>query len=148
MSLQPILTTERLILRPFNLGDAKTVQRLAGDRDVASTTKNIPHPYEDGLAESWIGKHRDSFDSGKGVTYAVTLKDGSLVGCISLMSIIEAHQAELGYWVGKPYWNKGYCTEAAREIVRYGFMVAPNNKFPFYREIMAASMTITRGYYH
>jgi len=120
---RPTLKTERLVLRPFTLDDAKQVQKRAGDRQIASTTLNIPHPYEDGMAEEWIGTHEEIYQSGKGVTFAITLKEnGELIGAISIMSIVENHQGELGYWVGVPYWNKGYCTEAAREVLRYGFM--------------------------
>ena len=123
MNPRPTLKTERLVLRPFTLDDAKQVQKLAGDRQIASTTLNIPHPYEDGMAEVWIGNHEEGYQSGKGVTFAITLKEnGELVGAISIMSIVEKHQGELGYWVGVPYWNKGYCTEAARKVLRYGFM--------------------------
>lgn len=43
----PTLETERLVLRPFTLADAPEVQRLAGERAIADTTLNIPHPYED-----------------------------------------------------------------------------------------------------
>jgi [ribosomal protein S5]-alanine N-acetyltransferase len=53
---QPILTTERLILRPFELNDAPTVQQLAGERAVADTTERIPHPYEDGMAAHWMNR--------------------------------------------------------------------------------------------
>ena len=56
----PRLTTDRLVLRPFCLEDAKDVQRLAGDREVAATTQ-VPHPYEDGVAEEWIGGHESAF---------------------------------------------------------------------------------------
>ena len=51
MITAPTLQTERLILRSFTLDDAPDVQRLAGERDVASTTSAIPHPYKDGMAE-------------------------------------------------------------------------------------------------
>ena len=48
---QPILTTERLTPRSFNRDDASLVQKLAGNYNVSKTTLNIPHPYEDGMAE-------------------------------------------------------------------------------------------------
>lgn len=117
-----MLETERLILRPFGPHDAADVQRLAGDWAIADTTLHIPHPYEDGMAEEWISTHQDEFDQDHGVTFAVTSKpDDSLVGAIGLMSIVTDHQAELGYWVGKPYWNEGFCTEAAEVVLRYAF---------------------------
>jgi hypothetical protein len=77
----PRLSTERLLLRPFSLSDASVVQRLAGDRSIADTTLNIPHPYEDGAAEAWISTHQEVFDQGKGLTLAITTKaDGALTG--------------------------------------------------------------------
>lgn len=116
------IATERLLLRPFTLSDAKDVQRLAGDMSIADTTLNIPHPYEDGAAEEWISSHQEIFDQGKGETFAITTKvDSTLTGAISLMGIIAGHQAELGYWIGKPYWNQGFCTEAAHAVLRYAF---------------------------
>lgn len=118
----PTLETERLVLRPFRPDDAADVQRLVGDRAIADTTLSIPHPYEDGMAEEWISKHPDAFAKGQGVAFAITRKsDGSLVGAISLMSIVNGHKAELGYWVGKEYWNHGFCSEAGRAVLRYAF---------------------------
>jgi ribosomal-protein-alanine N-acetyltransferase len=122
-SVRPTLETVRLILRPFALSDAAEVQRLAGAREVAATTLTMPHPYEDGMAEAWIGTHQEDFEKGKGLTFAITLRqNGALVGAISLGGISRQHQrAEIGYWIGLPYWNRGYCTEAARAALRYGF---------------------------
>jgi RimJ/RimL family protein N-acetyltransferase len=118
----PTLETERLVLRAFGLNDAAEVQRLAGDMAIADTTLNIPHPYEDGMAEEWISKHQDTFVKEQGVTLAVTRKsDGSLVGAISLMRSAKSHQAELGFWIGKPYWNHGFCTEEGQAILQYAF---------------------------
>jgi RimJ/RimL family protein N-acetyltransferase len=119
---QPRLETERLILRPFAISDAAVVQQLAGAREVAATTLNIPHPYEDGMAEQWIGTHREEFENGGLVNFAIVVrKSNALCGCIGL-SINRAHaRAELGYWIGVPYWNNGYCTEAAEVVVGYAF---------------------------
>lgn len=125
MTTQPILSTERLTLRPFTLDDAPRVQELAGNRDLASTTLNLPHPYEDGMAEQWIGGHQAQFESEQAVNYAIVLSSQNLlVGAISLMQINQRHQrAEIGYWVGKSYWNQGYCTEAAHAVLHYAFDV-------------------------
>lgn len=88
MGKQPIIKTERLILRPFDVSDSKRVQELAGDVKVAKTTLNIPYPYEDGMAEVWINTHIDSFNKGSDITYAVVKKDtNELIGAISLMAI-------------------------------------------------------------
>jgi hypothetical protein len=54
MKQQPTLESSRLILRPFETADAREVQRLVGDRAIADTTLEIPHLYEDGIAEKWV----------------------------------------------------------------------------------------------
>lgn len=129
MITAPILHTERLVLRPFKLEDAPEVQRFAGDRDVASTTSAIPHPYEDGMAEEWISTHQSGFEKGTGINLAITLKDTEktedtiLIGAIGIGIDQTEKIGELGYWVGKPYWNCGYATEAANVILNYAFDV-------------------------
>lgn len=122
MVSQPTLETERLILRPFRLRDAEKVLELAGDKRIASTTLNVPHPYPEGGAEEWIATHEPLFLDGKIAVFAIILKEsGELIGSIGFGTIDEGHQAELGYWVGVPYWNKGYCSEAGRAVLEYGF---------------------------
>lgn len=119
---QPTILTARLILRPFEPGDAATVQQLAGEREIADTTLNIPHPYDDGVAEAWIATHEPGFEDGTLAVFAIVLRDsGDLVGAIGLNIERQFNQAELGYWIGKPFWNRGYATEATIAVVRYGF---------------------------
>jgi RimJ/RimL family protein N-acetyltransferase len=104
------------------LSDAPEVQRLAGDRDVASTTLRIPHPYADGMAEEWIGTHAAKFERGEGLSLAITFRSsGDLVGAVGLEISKEHARAELGYWIGKEFWGRGLATEAARAIINYGF---------------------------
>lgn len=129
MAEQPCLLTERLLLRPFALADAPDVQRLAGEREISAYITTIPHPYPDGLAEQWIGTHREDFEQGKGATWAVTLRDGgTLIGAIGLTIHREDERAEMGYWIGRPCWGQGYCTEAARAVLHYGFTALGLNR--------------------
>ena len=116
------LETNRLLLRPFDISDAADVQRLAGDRAIADTTQNIPHPYEDGVAEEWISTHGEIHESSAGMVLAITLRStGEFIGAVGLSDMKPGHLAELGYWIGKPYWNQGYCTEAACAVVEHAF---------------------------
>ncbi|MCP4684663.1 MAG: GNAT family N-acetyltransferase [bacterium] len=122
MTAQPTLITKRLVLRPFTASDSADVCRLAGDKDIASTTLHIPHPYEETHAQQWIATHAGAFERGFQAVFAVVQSaDGSLSGAIGLTLDPKNRSAEMGYWIGRPFWGKGYCTEAARELVRYGF---------------------------
>ncbi len=118
----PVLETERLCLRPFVPADAVAVRRLAGAPEVAATTLNIPHPYPEGAAEAWIAGHATAAAEGRTLAWAIVRRDGNaLLGAITC-ALTPAHaRAELGYWLGLPYWNRGYMTEAVRRVVSFGF---------------------------
>jgi RimJ/RimL family protein N-acetyltransferase len=140
MEVPPEIATPRLVLRPFRPGDATAVARLAGDRDVASTTASIPHPYPARLAAEWIASHPARVSAGTEVIFAVTLRKarirrtavaadgGRLIGAVGLILEPTSRKAEMGYWIGKPYWGKGYATEAARAVIAYGFDVLSLNR--------------------
>jgi [ribosomal protein S5]-alanine N-acetyltransferase len=122
MALQPTLETKRLILRPFTLQDAPVVHDLVSAREIADTTLAIPHPYEQGMAEAWIGSQQKGYDEGNSVHFAITLRESAqLVGSIGLQIHPIHAYAEMGYWVGVPYWGNGYCTEAVGAVIKYGF---------------------------
>lgn len=117
----PDLKTPRLRLRPFAPSDARAVQRLAGAPEVALMTLNIPHPYEDGIAEAWIAGHEEHWRARACLTLAVTAAPEGLVGSIALRLAPRHRRGELGYWIGAPFWNRGYATEAAAAVVEFGF---------------------------
>lgn len=129
MRSAPPLLTKRLLLRSLILEDAADVQRLAGEYDVASTLPNIPHPYEDGMAEEWIRSCYERFEKDEALNFAITLNtDKHFIGGIALRLNQEDKRGKLGYWIGKPYWNRGYATEAARAVLAYSFQVLKLNR--------------------
>jgi RimJ/RimL family protein N-acetyltransferase len=117
---RPTLTTARLVLRLFEPGDAPEVARLCSAREIALNTLLIPHPYPDGAAERWIASQQETFDRGEGLVFAVTL-DGAVTGVVGLRLHKENDSAEIGYWIGVPFWNQGIASEAARAVVGYAF---------------------------
>lgn len=118
---QPELATRRLLLRSFKFSDAEDVRNLAGNFNVSKTTLNIAHPYELGMAEKWIGSHSKKWSACTDVFYAITLSDTKeLIGAISVVGM-DGVKGELGYWIGEPHWNRGYCTEAAKALLGFSF---------------------------
>ncbi len=98
------------------LSDAARLALLAGDYDVASMTGTIPHPYSEEMAAEWIAS---VLAGEEGVVFAIE-RLGLLVGCTGYRAFGEDH-AELGYWIGKPYWGMGYATEAVRALILHAF---------------------------
>lgn len=118
---QPTLVSERLMLRPLELGDAAIVSELAGDARIAATTLTVPHPYTFEQAQEWIARIVEE-ELPESMRFAIVdLEQECLVGVLGLDVEQEHARAELGYWIGVPYWGQGFATEAAREAVQYVF---------------------------
>jgi [ribosomal protein S5]-alanine N-acetyltransferase len=125
----PELITSRLVLRLLDVSDSSRIAELAGHISVYETTLNIPYPYMEDMAEKWILTSLDQFNSGKCIDFAITLKEsGDLIGAIGLVLDSRHKRAEMGYWIGVPYWNHGYCSEAASTIITYGFKTLKYHK--------------------
>jgi len=118
LSTIPTLETARLRLRPNLESDIEELLPLIGTREVAATTLRISHPYTDQDAKAFLVLAQES---GR-IWLAISLRsDGRQIGGIGLTVDQQHLHAELGYWLGAPYWGKGSATEAAREMLRYGF---------------------------
>lgn len=114
------LECERLVLRAPRLPDADAIVSLAGNRKIAEMTALIPHPYSRADAEAWIAAVPVVGD----LALAITRKsDGALVGACGYAHA-DNGEPELGYWIGEPYWNAGFATEAVRAVIDYAFAQA------------------------
>lgn len=111
------IKTRRLVLRQLVDSDAPEIARLAGDWDVARMTARTPFPYSEALARQWM----NGIEPGEYVR-CVTL-DGMLIGAVGYIPERDG-AAEIGYWIGKPWWGQGFATEAARALVRHCFTTA------------------------
>lgn len=127
MALDYILKSERLVLRPFKLSDPEIVKNLAGNKDIAATTLEIPHPYPEGLAEEWISKHEQMRKNGSQLVFAITFEN-ILIGAIGCVINKNFNNCEIGYWIGRPYWGNGFATEALGQVIKFGFEKLSFNK--------------------
>lgn len=118
----PPVTTRRLVLRPFAPADAVRVEAIINDDAIAAGTLTIPFPYPAGAALPWIEGHAASWAAGKSITWAVTRRpDDVVIGALSLRLIPAHHRGELGYWIARSEWGRGYATEALRGAIAFAF---------------------------
>ena len=130
--MDQIIHSRRLVLRPLNLIDVDRLYLLLQEREISANTRSIPHPYPAEAAQPWVEEQLAAEKSGEAIVRAITRKSDPviqeskselrpLIGVVGLAIDQQNQHAELGYWVGKPHWGEGYCTEAASELIRFGF---------------------------
>jgi RimJ/RimL family protein N-acetyltransferase len=122
-------------IEPVSLAHAGAVQRLACDPGVIATT-NLPDPYPEHGAEAWIRYLRPRHEAG--VEYAFAMIAGpeeagaeQVVGVCGLLDV-SAEAAEMGYWVGRPFWGRGYATAACAQLVAFAFDRVPVRRLHAY----------------
>ena len=113
----PVLRTERLVMRAPCEADIDQLVALADNRHVAEMLARMPHPYGIEEARSFLAM---ACAPRGGIVYALTLaENGAFIGCAGLNSTDRG--LELGYWIGEPHWKRGYATEAAHALVDLAF---------------------------
>lgn len=114
------MSSDQVILRSFNSSDIDALSELLNNKKIWDQLRDyLPHPYSRKDAEQYINNKAGEKPI---LTFAVETNN-KLVGNISLkpQDDIHRHSAELGYWIGEPYWGNGYATQAIQNIVTYGF---------------------------
>lgn len=115
----PVLATGRLVLRQPQLDDAGDYVGLANHLKIAMMMTGMPHPYSRADAINFIT--RAAQPDVPGCTFAITLKNtGRLLGSAGL-SVDKEQRLQIGYWLGEPFWGKGYATETAHALVDLAF---------------------------
>jgi ribosomal-protein-alanine N-acetyltransferase len=107
-----ILESERLILRPPRRSDVAAIALGLSDYEVTKNTARIPHPYSEGDAEAFVA------DAPAGSFVIQGKANGLLMGGVSIR---PEEDYEFGYWLYRPFWGRGYATEAAGRLVRHAF---------------------------
>jgi RimJ/RimL family protein N-acetyltransferase len=121
-----ILTTSRLRLRPWQPGDEAALVKYAGNRNVSRYMRDrFPYPYTETDARNWISiASQDSPTAHFAIEYlGEGGAPGEAIGSIGLMlgEDVYHRSAELGYWIGEPFWGRGIILDAIGVIVPYGF---------------------------
>jgi ribosomal-protein-alanine N-acetyltransferase len=98
---------------------AETIQRLASDARIAATTR-IPHPYPEHGARDFIATQVAAREKGTAWTFAIIDRD-ELVGACGIEGIGRDEPPELGYWIGTPYWGRGYATLGVKLVLEFAF---------------------------
>lgn len=117
-----ILHTQRLTLRAPVAGDLSELVRLIGDFDVAKNLTVVPHPYTMEHGRQWFDHVSARRAKNEGHDWSIVV-DGVFIGVVSV-GLYQGHFS-LGYWLGKPYWKRGFATEAAEAAVNHAFATCP-----------------------
>jgi RimJ/RimL family protein N-acetyltransferase len=106
---RPAIGTDRLILRPPVMDDAGELCQLANDIGVAGNLGTMPYPYRPADAEAFLSKASKAGPAETG--FAVEHRSFGFMGMIGFKDLTGA-RPEVGYWLGRPFWGRGYATEA------------------------------------
>ncbi len=119
----PVLAGSAITLRQLRLADTESIQTQANDRRVTRFMQTLPYPYTLQHARSWINRSRRLNRKREALHLGIVPNESeAAIGGIGLLNIHPRNKnAELGYWLGKKYWRRGYTEEAVQLILRLAF---------------------------
>ena len=116
------IQTERLTLRRTRNSDARVMASRINDPEILRMTATLPMPFFSLSAEFWLMRSAANWRQGNSFAYAITGQDDSMMGVVDLFKN-DQDDWEIGYWIGKDFWGKGYMPEAAKGLLGEAFRV-------------------------
>lgn len=113
------IATERLLLRPAAASDASRAFEIQSDWNVARMLRTMAFPPSRADIEAWFADQPRQWSAGEAYRFAIE-RDGRMIG-MAYLDAISAGEANLGYWLDREHWGRGYAYEAARALVRFAF---------------------------
>lgn len=116
-----VLDSDLVRMRPLEHADIPQIQSFAAAEEIADNTY-VPHPYPPDAAREFVKKVRKQWRYDEAFVFAIIDKSTNrFAGCIGIHPTRAHNRAEVGYWIGKPFWGHGLATEALRLIIKFGF---------------------------
>jgi len=116
-----MISAPPLILRPWRAADAPALIRHANNRKIWLNLRDVfPHPYTPEDAQQWLARCAGA--TGEPATFAIEF-EGDAVGGVGLQFLTDVNRltAEIGYWLGEPFWGRGFATLAVKAATEYAF---------------------------
>ncbi len=115
------LQGETLFMRPLEPQDSADILELAVAPEIAANTF-VPQPYPPAAAQEFVRQGRERWQYEEAYVFAIIDKSSDrFAGCMGIHPVGEHCRAEVGYWIGKPFWGRGLATSALRLLIRFGF---------------------------
>ncbi|MEE4010606.1 GNAT family N-acetyltransferase [Roseibium sp. FZY0029] len=117
----PVLKTERLILRAPRPEDLDRCAELLGDYEVAKMLSRVTYPYDLEQGRAYLARSAERWfnrQEAEELGFQIE-RDGEMIGGVSFKKLRET--PEIGYWLGRAYWGKGYMSEAAQAAIAWLF---------------------------
>ncbi len=129
-----MLTTDRLLLRPPRADDADAIHRLVNDWGIVRMLSTLPFPYPRSVADDWVRSVAEQDRKGDAV-HLLLIERGEegdrLVGCVGVRiegrdgARPDGGRGEIGYWIGRAFWNRGFATEAVGRVAAWALAALP-----------------------
>ena len=122
------LENDRLMMRPLEARDSGAILELVVAPEIAANTF-VPQPYPPEAADEFIQRGRDSWRDDDAYVFAIIEKSSQrFAGCMGIHPVSEHNRAEVGYWLGAPFWGRGLATSALRLLLQFGFETLKLNR--------------------